>query len=128
MLVSTKGFSLEGEAVKNRFPKNRFLTDVGDRRRRLCNLATIQSGPVEKFATGPLVEISGAEPLLFVCLKGSQDKEKTPTFRLEFGGDKRDRTAVVCLPERLSKVLDKEKRPTLRWVLVEISGIEPLTS
>ena len=26
---TTKGFSLEGEAGKNRFPKNRFLTDVG---------------------------------------------------------------------------------------------------
>ena len=41
------------------------------------------------------MEISGIEPLLFVCLKDSQGKEKTPTFRLE---------------------------------LVEISGIEPLTS
>ena len=30
-----------------------------------------------------LVEISGIEPLLFVCLKDSQGKEKTPTFRLE---------------------------------------------
>ena len=30
-----------------------------------------------------LVEISGVEPLLFVCLKDSQGKEKTPTFRLE---------------------------------------------
>ena len=39
------------------------------------------------------MEISEIEPLLFVCLKDSQDKEKTPTFRLEFGGDKRDRTA-----------------------------------
>ena len=39
------------------------------------------------------MEISGIEPLLFVCLKDSQGKEKTPTFRLEFGGDKRDRTA-----------------------------------
>ena len=30
-----------------------------------------------------VVEISGIEPLLFVCLKDSQGKEKTPTFRLE---------------------------------------------
>ena len=30
-----------------------------------------------------LVEISGNELLLFVCLKDSQGKEKTPTFRLE---------------------------------------------
>ena len=77
-----------------------------------------------------LVEISGAEALLFVCLKDSQDKEKVLksfNFRTS-GGDKRDRTAVVCLPERLSKALDKEKRPTFRLVLVEISGIEPLTS
>ena len=46
---------LDSEAVKNRFPKNRFLTDVGDRRRRLCNLVTIQNGPVAKFATGPFL-------------------------------------------------------------------------
>ena len=39
------------------------------------------------------MEISEIERLLFVCLKDSQDKGKTPTFRLEFGGDKRDRTA-----------------------------------
>ena len=45
-----------------------------------------------------------------------------------YGGDKRDQVAVVCLPERLSKVLDKEKTPTFRLELVEISGIEPLTS
>ena len=32
---------------------------------------------------GFFVEISGTEPLLFVCLKDSQGKEKTPTFRLE---------------------------------------------
>ena len=42
------------------------------------------------------MEISGIEPLLFVCLKDSQDKEK-PDFRRN-------------------------------QVLVEISGIEPLTS
>ena len=43
------------------------------------------------------MEISGIEPLLFVCLKDSQDKEKRPEIR-KF------------------------------QVLVEISGIEPLTS
>ena len=46
---------------------------------------------------------------MFVCLKGSQDKEKTPTFRLEFGGDKWGRAAVVCLSERLSKSQEKQK-------------------
>ena len=45
--------------------------------------------------SGLLVEIIGIESLLFVCLKGSQGKEKIPTLRL---------------------------------VLVEIIGIEPLTS
>ena len=41
--------------------RNRFLTDVGDRRRRLCNLLSIRKGPVAKFATGPFlyVEIAG---------------------------------------------------------------------
>jgi hypothetical protein len=63
-----------------------------------------------------------AEPLLFVCLKDSQGKKKS-NLSVGLGGDKRDRTAVVCLPERLSKVLDKEKTPTLRLELVEISGI-----
>ena len=44
-----------------------------------------------------MVEISGIEPLLFVCLKDSQYKRKTPnSFQ--------------------------------NSVLVEISGIEPLTS
>ena len=41
------------------------------------------------------MEISGIEPLMFVCLKDSQDKEKVLKsfdFRT-FGGDKRDRTA-----------------------------------
>ena len=33
--------------------RNRFLTDVGDRRRRLCNLLSIRKGPVTKFATAP---------------------------------------------------------------------------
>ena len=76
-----------------------------------------------------LVEISGIEPLLFVCLKDSQDTRKTPE-NLTFsgvGGDKRDRTAVVFLPERLSEkerdLISEEIRS-----LVEISGIEPLTS
>ena len=52
-------------------------------------------------------------------------KQKT-NLSVGLGGDKRDRTAVVCLSERLSKVLDKEKTPTFRLELVEISGIEPL--
>ena len=41
------------------------------------------------------MEISGIEPLLFVCLKDSQDKEETSKsedFEVS-GGDKRDRTA-----------------------------------
>ena len=77
-----------------------------------------------------LVEISGIEPLLFVCLKDPQNERKASKSEdfEAFGGDKRDWAAVVCMPERLSKVLDKEKRPTFRLVLVEISGIEPLTS
>ena len=76
------------------------------------------------------MEISGVELLLFVCLKDSQKRRITKKTNLTVGvgGDKRDRTAVVCLPERLSKVLDKEKTPTFRLELVEISGIEPLTS
>ena len=42
-----------------------------------------------------MVEISGIEPLLFVCLKDSQSKEKprNPKTSRLFGGDKRDRTA-----------------------------------
>ena len=60
--------------------------------------------------------------------KNKEKVLKTEAFRTFRGGYKRDRTAVVCLPERLSKVLDEEKRPTFRLVLVEISGIEPLTS
>ena len=41
------------------------------------------------------MEISGIEPLLFVCLKDSQGKEKAPKSEdfEAFGGDKRDRTA-----------------------------------
>ena len=42
-----------------------------------------------------LVEISGIEPLLFVCLKDSQEpktKKKT-NLSVGLGGDKRDRTA-----------------------------------
>ena len=61
----------------------------------------------------------------------AENKEKvlkTEAFRTFLGGYKRDRTAVFCLLERLSKVLDEEKRPTFWLVLVEISGIEPLTS
>ena len=58
-----------------------------------------------------------------------RDVEDAVPYGLKFSlsdGDKRDRTAVVCMPERLSKVLDKEKTPTFRLELVEISGIEPL--
>ena len=41
-----------------------------------------------------LVEISGIEPLLFVCLKDSQSKkENLISEEIRFGGDKRDRTA-----------------------------------
>ena len=49
-----------------------------------------------------LVEISGIGPLLFVCLKDSQNERKNSNLSVGVGGDKRDRTAVVCLPERLS--------------------------
>ena len=38
------------------------------------------------------MEISGIEPLLFVCLKDSQGKKKT-NLSVGLGGDKRDRTA-----------------------------------
>ncbi|MDY4180053.1 MAG: hypothetical protein SOY13_00370, partial [Pseudoflavonifractor sp.] len=54
-----------------------------------------------------LVEISGIQPLLFVCLKvllksggNKKDSRQAVSFR---GGDKRDRTAVVCLPESALK-------------------------
>ena len=55
-----------------------------------------------------LVEISGIEPLLFVCLKvllkpggNKKDSRQAVSFR---GGDKRDPTAVVCLPESALKI------------------------
>ena len=60
------------------------------------------------------MEISGIELLLFVCLKDSQGKkENLISEEIRFGGDKRDRIAVVCLPERLSdgkRMLDKKCR------------------
>jgi len=58
------------------------------------------------------VEISGIESLLFVCLKDSQTTKtkKNADLSVGPGGDKRDQTAVVCLPERLSNNQNKEKR------------------
>ena len=41
-----------------------------------------------------------------------QKVRKRPTFEMKVGlfcGDKQDRTAVVCLPERLSKSQEKQK-------------------
>ena len=67
------------------------------------------------------MEISGIEPLLFVCLKDSQDKEKTSKsedFEVS-GGDKRDRTADL-----LNAIFGEEMESVgIWWNLEESSAI-----
>ena len=60
-----------------------------------------------------LVELSGIEPLLFVCLKDSR-KRKEPTFQSTLGGDKRDRTADLLNAIQALSRLDRLHTPLNR--------------
>ncbi len=70
------------------------------------------------------MEISGIEVLLFVCLKDSQRTKKADLSvgLVEISGI--EVLLFVCLKD--SQTTEKEQ--PFGWSLVEISGIEPLTS
>ena len=101
----------------------------------ILQIQPTEKGPAAKFTpcNRPLVEISGIEPLLFVCLKDSQTmvlyQKPTEKKRADLAVDSLvEISGVEVLLFVCLKDSQERKRPTFRLVLVEISGIEPLTS